>query len=194
MLAANVRVIVQPTVEPVSLAEAKTHLRVDHDDEDTHIDGLLLAARIHCEKVARRAFTTRTLRATVDGWPADGVIELAYPPLQSISSVEIRRADGTTEVVNPVDYVVDTDSEPGRLFPALGASWPSATLRQLAGLAIEYVAGYGTAADVPQTYKMAILLLVGHWFENREAVVAGATAASLEDALNALLFADRGSF
>jgi uncharacterized phiE125 gp8 family phage protein len=91
------------------------------------------------------------------------------------------------------DYIVVADTEPGIITLARDKTWPTPTLRTVAPIRVRYVAGYGaTAASVPSRYKQAILLLVGHWYENREAVNIGNIVNTLPLAVDALLLSDRG--
>jgi uncharacterized phiE125 gp8 family phage protein len=163
-----------PANDPVSLADAKNHLRVDISDDDTLISALITAAREHVEEATRRALITQTWRLSLDQFPADDEIELPRPPLQSVSSIIYTDKDDTTSTLATSVYEVDTDGQPGRVKLAYGEDWPSDTLAETNPVKITFVAGYGdNASDVPQRWQQAILLLVGHWYENREAIVTG---------------------
>lgn len=89
------------------------------------------------------------------------------------------------------NYLADDRSEPGRLVLNSGKSWPSTTLRPANGVCITFIAGYSAAASVPESWKAAIKLLLGHLYENREAVIIGQTAAELPMAVERLLWKDR---
>lgn len=193
MLAHQVVVTTPPASEPINLAEAKTHLRVDDSVEDALITRLISAARLHGEQLAGRAFITRTLTATLDDWPDDGLIELPYPPLISVVSIIYTDAAGVPTTWPASNYVVDTTSTPGRIALAYNKSWPTATLRPLAPIAIQYTAGYGAAGNVPDQYKQGLLLLIGAWYENREAVLERQLYPMPMGAL-ALLTMDKGMF
>lgn len=190
------RVTTPPAVEPLTVSEVKTHLKIDVSTEDTLLAGYLTAARMQCELEARRAFVTQTLQLKLEGWPWCDHIVLPRPPLQSVTSVVYVDSDGNSHTVSAADYIVDAASEPGRLILAYGAGWPGATLQPGPAITITYVAGYGAAADVPATYKQAILLAVGHFYENREQIIvqAGVTVAQLPWGVSALLMTDRGNF
>ena len=180
-----------PTVEPVSLAEAKAHCRVDVSDDDTLLGNLIKAARTHVETVCRprRALVNETWLWVADAWPASDTIELGVAPLSSVTSVKYTNDAGVEATLAATNYLVDTYSEPGRLRLKSTASWPSVTLRELNGLIVTFVAGYGAAAsNVPEPFRQAMLLLIGHWYENREAqIVSGAVPKALEFAVDALL-------
>ena len=194
MFTANVREYAAPAVEPVSLAEAKLHLRVDADDENGLIDGLITMARRQAELISRRAFVTRTYEAQLDHWPYDGCIELAYPPLVSVTHIKYIDYVGAEHTMPALDYLVDAHREPGRIRLNWDASWPPEMLRPAAAVSIRYVAGYGDPEDVPEIYRQAILLLIGHFYEHREPVVVGTITAQIPMTVEALLLVDRGSY
>ena len=183
--------VTEPVVEPVSLAEAKLHMRVEVTEDDALIAGLITAAREHLESTSRPqlAMLTQTWRYVADAWPTGDTLELRPWPLQSVSSIKYTDEDGTEATLASTEYVVDTYSEPGRVRLKSAASWPSVTLAALNGLAVEFVAGYGdTPGDLPQRLRQAVLLLVAHWYENREPVlVTGAVPKELPLAVAALM-------
>lgn len=193
-------VITAPASEPVSLAEAKAHLRVDGSDEDDLIDRLIATAREYCEPIARRSFMPQTLMMSFDGWPvvcdAPTYLVLFRPPVQSVSHIKYYDSAGVLQTMTASDYVADLVAAPPRIYLADGAAWPSETLR--AGLAVQvtYVAGYADADAVPARYKQAMMLLIGHWYENREQIVVapGATSATLKLAVESLLTLGRGNY
>lgn len=195
MLATNVRVQTPPNEEPVTLAEAKAQMRIVVNDEDALITRLIATARRHCERVARRAFVTRTLEAVLDGWPCDEVIALLYPPLSSVVHIKYMDYNGQEHTIPSADYIVDKHSEPGRVMPVGGKTWPGDVLQPLAAIVVRYVAGFGAAAAVPDDYKSCILAYTAAYYENREVVVTqqGITSITLPY-VDALLLADRGSF
>lgn len=187
-----VKVITEPTLEPVTLTEAKLHCRVDHNTEDLLISSLITAARQYCERVQGRAYITQTLEVTMDDYPASDIVKLPRPPLQSVTSIKYTDEDGTESTMSASSYIVDDDSLPGRISLKSGYSWPSTVLQEIGGFKIRYVAGYGSAASsVPQYIKQAILLLVAHWYMNRETVMVGSVSKELEMTVHALLQVER---
>lgn len=169
-----------PLTEPVSLAEMKLHCRIDIADEDALLTGLISAARTHLERLTGRSFCTTSWRYSQDRWPcADGrysprgAILMPRPPLLSVTTVAYTSAAGVYTILPSADYEVDADSEPARIGPAYGKTWP--TIRpSLGAVQVEYQAGYGAADDVPTPLKQAIKMLAAHWYEHREAVDVGA--------------------
>lgn len=182
-----------PANEPVSITEAKAHLRVDIDDDDTLIDGLVSAARQAFEEINGRSLFTTTWKLVMDRWPTrDLYFVLPRPPLASVTSISYVDTDGNTTVWDAANYVVETLRTPGRVHLAENATWPTATLRQASPITVTYVAGWANVTDIPRRYKQAILLLVGHWYESREAiVVSGVVPRAIPLAYESLLLMDR---
>lgn len=180
-----------PATEPLTLAEAKLHMRVEVADDDSLITSLITAARQWCEAFQGRAYITQTWQLWLDAWPEGDEIRLPRPPLQSVVTVKYYGADGAEYVMPAADYLVDTKSEPGRLVLGYGKTWPSVTLRPASAIAIEFVAGYGAVSAVPEKVKQAMKLLVAHWYEHREAVLTGSISKELEFAVGALLWQER---
>lgn len=138
--------------------------------EDTLISALITAARNYCEGRLERALITQTWYLWLDNWPNEDYIELLKPPLSSVTSVTYYDTDDTVATFASANYFVDSVSEPGRICLNYGKSWPSTTLRPYNGVCVEFVCGYGvTSASVPAMTKAAMLLLLGHLYENREA-------------------------
>jgi phage conserved hypothetical protein, phiE125 gp8 family len=180
-----------PAIEPITLTEAKAHLRVDFSDDDDLISGLIKTAREYAEGYQNRALCTQTWELWLDSWPSESYIKIPLPPLQSITSIKYYDSTNTEATMADTDYQVDVKSEPGRVALAYSESWPAATLRPINGICITFNAGYGNAGDVPQRMKQAMLLLVGHWYEHREATLTGPAAAEIEFGVNSLLGLDK---
>jgi uncharacterized phiE125 gp8 family phage protein len=157
---------------PVTLDEAKTHLRVVHTDDDIYITALLLAATKWAEDFQCRTYVSRTHTDYLDEWPSGtpSVIEPIYSPLVSTGiTIKYIDTDGVEQSLSSTYYRVDANSEPGRITEAYGYSWPD--IRNVTNaINITYTAGYGKAAAVPDDVKAAIKLIVGHLYEHREMV------------------------
>jgi len=167
--------------QPVTLAEAKAQCRVLSNDEDIYLEGLIAAATAHVEKQTGRAILPQTWRLTLDRFVDE--ITLPQSPLRSVASVTYLPPVGAAQTLASSVYTVDTTSTPGRIVLAPDQDWPE-TLDSVNAVVIDYDAGYTTA---PAPLKHAILLLAGHWFENREAVNMGNITSELPMAVNALL-------
>jgi uncharacterized phiE125 gp8 family phage protein len=162
-----------PPLEPVTVAEAKAHLRVDGSDEDTLIASLILTARLHLETTLGLALVVQSWRLLLDRWPLTKDLELPLRPLQAIDAVRVLPAEGAATVIDPANYLADTASVPPRLVRT-GVIWPQPG-KAANGVEIDFTAGYGAlAADVPAPLRQALLLLVAHWYENREPIAVGA--------------------
>jgi uncharacterized phiE125 gp8 family phage protein len=191
----SVVVITPPNVPAVSLPEAKAHLRVDHDDDDGYISGLVAVATATFdgpEGWLGLALVKQTLELRLDGFPGcrhsffyahghssedTAEIRLPYPPLLGGVSVSYTDAEGADQTLAAPTYRVVGSGGRGvaRLALAYSQVWPY-TRYQREAVRIRYDAGYGTAgADVPAPLRHAILLTVGHLYENRQAVVVDAS-------------------
>lgn len=160
---------IAPLVTPVSLAEAKAHLRVTHSDEDAVITGLIEAATSHFDGHGElgRAMITQTWAQWVNQAP--GWVRLRMGPFLSLVSVEYYDTDNALQTATLSDFEIWRDGDFVTLKPKKDFTWPEAYTRPDA-IKITYTAGFGGAgSDVPQSIRHAILLTVGHLFENREA-------------------------
>lgn len=192
------KLITPATTEPVTLDQAKAHLRIDDTSEDSTISSLITAAREYCEAYQRRVYVTQTWELWLDSFPCADHIRIPLPPLQSVEHIKYYGADGEEYTLDTADYFADDKNEPGRVVLNYAKTWPSITLRPANGVVVRFTAGYpvkgeGEQADpagnVPQKVKQAVLLLLGHWWENREAV--GNVGKEIEFAVHALLWQDR---
>ncbi|MBF9232059.1 head-tail connector protein [Microvirga alba] len=153
-----------PAVEPVSLADMKAYLRVDDDAEDDLITGLIKAARLIVEAVSRRILIAQNWRVMLDRWPQDQTVLLPLSPLLSVESVKVFDASGVSTEVTIDSIESDLSSDPPRLI-VRSAPNPG---RARNGIAIDVRVGYGDSPDsVPATLRLAIKIVVAHWFENR---------------------------
>ena len=160
-----------PSVEPISLAEAKAHLRIDASDEDSLLSSLITAGRIFVERTLSLALITETWSFYLDGWPRSGTIALPIQPVQAVTAVKAFDPDDSPTIVNSDTYSVDVLSEPARLVLSAGAVQLSPA-RLLNAFEVAFTTGFGDeATDVPAPIRHALKLLVAHWFEHREPVV-----------------------
>lgn len=172
-----------PAAEPLTLAEAKAFLRVDDNAEDALIATLVSAARLHVESVGGRALLAQSWRVVLDRWPADRRVMLPVAPLLALTGITAYGADGEPHEI-ALAQIDRTASE--LLLPKVVAGMPE--LRERQGLEIDYVAGYGTEpAEVPADLRQALLALVAHWFEHRDAVITAGTGAVVPAGFDRLL-------
>lgn len=156
-----------PAVEPITLDEAKLHLKVDSADDNVLISALIETARQLAERETNRAFITQTWRMYLDYAPAE--IDIPKPPLQSVVAITVIDEEGAETVVGDTMYDVDaSENSPGRVKLKSGSAWPSH--RGFASFIVEFKAGYGDAGtDIPEALKQGILQLLGHLYDNRGA-------------------------
>lgn len=175
-----------PAVEPVTLAQAKAYLRVEHSDDDSVIAALIAGARVHVEAQTRRALITQTWRLLRDCWPADGRFPVVPVPLRAVVAARVYDANGTAHAIDLQAFSIDKAAAPALI--AL-AEWSlPAPGRPVAGIEIDVEVGYGDApADVPAALCQAIKLLVAHWYENRGLIAVGHNVAVLPATIAAMI-------
>lgn len=171
----SLRRITEPAVEPVSVGEAKSHLRIDSDftDDDLYLQTLISAARIHVETVSDRTLVRSQWQMKMDVFPSWD-IELPRPPIDvGDVTVSYVPSDAVYLPVSFTNFRVDRDSTPAVIRPQWNGSWPSARGAEN-DVMITYWAGYGLSPlDVPTPARHCILMLAASWYANREAVVQG---------------------
>lgn len=175
----SLKLITAPTSEPVTLAEAKAHLRVEIADDDLLIGSMITAAREAAEHITQRSLMLQTWELALDAFPSPAYgIRLPKPPFVSISAVSYIDADGELQTMPEADYQVGQHSEPASLRPAYGTAWPAAR-NQADAVIVRYVAGYPDASRVPAQVKAWMLLRIGTLYENRESIVNGTISQDL---------------
>lgn len=181
--------IQQPAVEPVSLADAKEHMRIDTSDEDGLISALIVAARSHVEAVTGVTMIHQTFRQYFSAWPT-AATPLARFPAVSVAAVTSYDSEG-----NPHDATASAEAMLPMQRPALvklDASKVSLTGLGYNGIEIDFVAGYGeTSVDVPPDLRRAVLMLVSHWYEFRGAIDPHQQAVSVPDGFEPLIASHR---
>lgn len=192
-----VQLLTAPSSEPITRTEAKLHCKVDITDDDTLIDDLIAAARQDAEHETRRALITQQWRLTLDDWSGRtrveragyapypwqcdvdlwqcgglrNIIRVPFPPLASVQSIKYYDTAGVQQTLDPTAYIVDVASEPGRITPAYGTTWPVAQAR-INAIAIEFTCGVDSLATVPYGLgvKRWVKLRVATLYEHREEV------------------------
>lgn len=176
-----------PAEEPIALAAAKAHLKVEYADDDALIATLISAARLHVEAITGRVLVNQDWRLVRDNWPATRTVTLPHAPLVSVNAMTVYDPDGVPTILDKTGFMTEPGAVPPKIhLPARLLSSPP--LRPHAGIEIDYTAGYGpTAADVPEDIHQALLRLIAHWFENRVAVVTAGTGAVVPMGFDGLL-------
>lgn len=130
-------------VEPVSLAEAKAQIEdIDEEYHDSFINSLIAAARVQVENVIGRALISQTFEMGLDDWPCEDMFPVPRPPLQGIVSIKYKDSGGVEATWPRADYIVDPDSEPGRVGLIYSGVWPSTVLQPFGAIKVRFVAGY----------------------------------------------------
>jgi uncharacterized phiE125 gp8 family phage protein len=194
-----------PLAEPLTLAQAKNHLRVETSftEDDGLISDLVAVSREQVERHTRRALYRQKWRLTLDRFPA--IIRLPVPPLMAVEAIKYIDANGAEQTLDASGYEVDLPA--GYVFPAFGSVWPT-TRCQPSAVNVLYWCGYTdgiedpnappedpksqpSAGDplkkIPRVALQAMRLLIGHWYENREEVIAGPGHSQLPMGVAALL-------
>lgn len=163
----SIQRITAPAAEPVSLAEAKAHLRVEVSTDDALIGALITAAREAVEHELERSLITQIWEQVLDAFPVAFV--LPRGPVDSIVSVKYLDLDGVEQTLDPSGYVMDNTSDPAYLVPAYNAAWPE-TRATINAVRVRYTTGYGAAgSDVPAAIRQWMLLQIGAMYDNRAA-------------------------
>lgn len=191
-------IVVPPTIEPITLEEARMHLRLTADSnndsppiyshpEDLLVLSLISAARDYCEQNLMRSLALQTVETVLDDFPA-GAIELSGSPITQIVSIVYIDPDSNEQTLASSAYTLDNAQEPGRVLPV--DTWPK-TAGTTNAVHIRYETGYSSDSPnlnpIPPSIRQAMLLLIGHWYENREAVNIGNITTTLDLAVKSLL-------
>lgn len=175
----NLKIMEAPTAEPVTLTEAKEHLRITHSNEDSFITKLVKVARQRSETLTKLALASATFKYTIDKFPADEVITLPMPPLEEVSSVKYLDTDGVEYTLDSGDYIV-YDDVPAKIIPAYNQNFPDIELYPIGAVRITYKAGYREFEEedeiqsliIPEEIKQAMLLIIADYYEHREDLLA----------------------
>jgi len=170
----------------VTLDEAKLHARISGSDEDTEVQSLIAAATAYAQEYQWSQLISATHVMRLDRFPCGKAIELWPNPVQSVTTLQYVDTSGATQTLTPTtQYTADVYSKPARIVPAFTLPWP-ATRCYINDVTVTYVTGWGSTGDsVPITTRQAILLLVAHWYRNREAT--GMATGEIAFAAKALL-------
>ncbi len=178
-----------PAATPVSLAEIKDHLRVEHNEDDALVALYLEAAVAHLdgdEGILGRALVTQTWDQTIDDFPHGDDLALMLAGVQSVTSITYRDFNGDPQTFAAESYMLRQRHGLTWVHLKDDYTWPE-TDDEPGAVTVRFLAGYGDAAAVPAALKAALMLHVGHLYENREPVVIGQSVAGLPMAYDALV-------
>lgn len=149
------RLVVRPATMAVSIEAARRAVRASGTALDAEIADKVQGFTEEAEHITGRAFITQTCAVTLDEFPPS--IKLARPPIIDVVHVRFFDPDGIQQTLDPQDYQVDDQSEPGYVLPAPGKAWP-ATDRRINAVEVMYTCGYGPSPDdVPAAIRQYIL-------------------------------------
>jgi uncharacterized phiE125 gp8 family phage protein len=166
------RALTPPAGEPITLEQAKSALRVDHDEDDAWLQSLITAARQRIEHEANRLFLRQSVESLRDGFycgarVSAGTLLLLPGIVSTVAALEVLQ-DGSYVAVDPALYDVDTARVPARVVPVSPYSWPSHDRRPNA-VRLTFDAGYATTAAIPEQWLRPLYFLVSHWYKNPDA-------------------------
>lgn len=180
----------EPVIEPVTITQAKSHLRIENDfaTDDDYLLHLISTARRYVEDIIDRTLITTQWTMVLDAFPVDE-FELPRPPVSQTETTTVityvSQEDGV-QTLSDTLYRVDADATPGIVSNNYGLTYPG-TLDDRGAVSVSWYAGYGDSTKVPPQIKHAILFIVGHLYANREPVIVGSISSSLPLAVNSLL-------
>ncbi len=184
-----VAVVTAATALPVTLSEAKDQAIVTIDDDDQALFRKIKAATGYCERMLGVQFMTATYDVPIRGWWGD-LLRLPRQPLQSVVWLKYYDPAGTLTELDSSKYIVNTpQASPGYIERAPTASWPNTDDRHYP-ITCRFISGYASEALVPELVKEAVLMVVAHFYENREAVLTGTIAKEIDIGVEALLSAE----
>lgn len=183
-------VTTQPTAEPLSVDEVKTFLNLTSNEDNGMLEIFIKAAREWAEKVTGRALLSQTIKQYFDEWPT-GQFTLGISPATSVTSINYKSSNGSTQTWSAANYTVDTVSIPARIVPTDAVDYPE--LAEVPNAVwVTYVAGYSTTAGVPADAKAAMLQKIAFLYENREDIPINGVGGSYRvRSADALLFNNR---
>lgn len=188
MRASACRRTVEPSAQPVTIGQMRSHLRLSGHEEDAVVTAAIAAAVSAIEEQTRRALITQTWVAYItEAWPAYDAVFLPRPRLLSVVAVQYRNTAGTW--TTSTNYRLQDASEPSAVWlTSTPADVATPETEQDAVWRITYIAGYGVEPNaVPDTLRAAVKLLAAHLFEAREPVVVGTIVSELPLGIDRLI-------
>ena len=164
------KIVTAPADLPVTLAEAKAHMRVTFPDDDTLIRIYIQSATALCEQILQRKLITQTWKMYLDYFPHE--ITVLFGDLQSVTHLKYTDIDEVQTTMSNTLYDVDINSVPGRIVLVDGEVWPTDTLNAVNPIEIQFITGYGDdSTEIPNDIRNAVLLTTAHFYETRESIL-----------------------
>lgn len=180
----RLHLVTAPTVEPVTLEEARLHRRVDDSADDALITELIAAGRQIFEGETGRQLITATWRLDLDAFPASDRLPVIVPkaPLLTVTSITYLDSSGNSQTWSASEYTVRTYdgpfARPGMVYPSPDEEYPD-TYPVRNAVSVNFTAGYGADASlVPESVKATIKEMVGDLYEERESFIVGTTVSA----------------
>lgn len=183
----HIKLITDVTTEPLTLDEVEAHLRIEADTQDTYLTPLITLAREYAENYTRRSLATKTLELILDVFPKVDYIELPKSPVQSVTSIKYKDYEGSETTWDSGNYIVSNDYLPAKIVLGYNKTYPIYTEYPTDSIRIRYVAGHNDSNPIPKSIKQAMLMLIGHLYENRE-LTSVADLNEIPFSINALLY------
>jgi uncharacterized phiE125 gp8 family phage protein len=174
--------VTAPAEFAVTAAEMEAHARAVGQPPEQY-EPYIRAAQAYTELITSRKLVSQTWKWFRDDWPCGDRMELPFGQLTSVTHIKYYDTADAVTTFSSANYSVSTARDPGVVALKYQQSWPTATLRPLDPIEIQFVCGWATAGDVPADIRAAILLLAGHLYEHRESVIVGDSAAVESKAL-----------
>jgi len=183
----RLQLVTADTEYPVTLEEVKDHLGIDAPEDNGRLNGYIAAATQFVEKSVRGGIAARTQTWDLvmpdfpGGQNSRGRVDFPKPPLQSVTTVKyLNTSSVLTTLTENTDYIVQTDyRRAGWVVPMPDTFWPTVRDQRDDGVQIRFIAGHASNALVPANIRHAMMLMIGHWNENREAVATGTIASEI---------------
>ena len=171
------KVVTPATSNPITLTEAKTHLKVDTTADDTFITNLIKSATSSAQEYTNRFFIQTTIQQVGDKW--EDISNLLKSPVASVTNIKYVDTSGSLQTLSTDVYFVDDVNKPARIGLKPNQSFPE-IIDRLNAVQVNYVVGLATGSDeVEEGIRQALLLTNGNWYQNRQAVVTGTIATEL---------------
>ncbi|MEM9388623.1 MAG: head-tail connector protein [Pseudomonadota bacterium] len=186
-------IVTLPILEPLTVRDAREHLNITHQEDDRLLSGYIVAARSAVERETHRALLTQEWDITWPRFPNvcdDGDTYIRVPGgfCQSVDSIAYVDTAGESVTLDAAEYQVDTSNEQGAVvLPAPQGTWPATQAGRRSAVTLRVTVGWPTVSRIPPILLQAVRFLIGHYYENREAVVTGTVATEMPQGAKSIL-------